>query len=194
MGHDLATKLSAIAYVECSAVTKKGLKIVFDEIVSKVTALRAKNNRENGLVLIDPRTITLDAPKPKPSEIASILDPQSSDSKSPEQIARSSTPPPTHELTSSEKPITDKPAAQVLSLPQLLQKSGVTIDEILSEETRGEFLKEFRLRNKLVVEFLSKRQTLSTLISYFGNPEKVQQEQFCACELLTADIAPILGL
>ena len=36
-------------------------------------------------------------------------------------------------------------------------------------------------------------EILSQLISYFSDPEKSQQDQFTACEILTADIAPMLG-
>jgi hypothetical protein len=38
------------------------------------------------------------------------------------------------------------------------------------------------------------RDVLSKLISYFFDPEKTQQDQFTACEILTADIPPMLGM
>ncbi len=69
----------------------------------------------------------------------------------------------------------------------------MTIEELLGD-TKPEFMKEFRNRNKSVVNFLARKDTILSLLAYFSDPTKTQQEQFCATELLTAEVPPVLGM
>lgn len=75
----------------------------------------------------------------------------------------------------------------------LLKKSNLTIDELFQEEFRVELMKEFRLRNKTLISFLSKPDTILQLVTIIAKGERSQQDQFCAGELLTADITTIIG-
>jgi hypothetical protein len=76
----------------------------------------------------------------------------------------------------------------------ILRKGDFTIKDLLAENVRGELMKEFRARNRVIIALLAQQETLKTLIAYIVDSTKTQNEQFSACELLTADISPILGM
>eukprot|EP01116_Phalansterium_solitarium_P009041 TRINITY_DN23041_c0_g1_i1.p1 TRINITY_DN23041_c0_g1~~TRINITY_DN23041_c0_g1_i1.p1 ORF type:complete len:845 (-),score=245.55 TRINITY_DN23041_c0_g1_i1:154-2688(-) len=78
-----------------------------------------------------------------------------------------------------------------VSLDKLLARKDVALQDLMDEDLRTDLMREFRLRNKTLLEFLSRQQTLLELVSYITKGP-ASQEQFCAVELLTAEIPSIL--
>lgn len=75
----------------------------------------------------------------------------------------------------------------------LLKSPDTTLTDFFREDVRGEFLKEFRLRNKKLIDFLATSENLQDLLEIILKGTSTPQEQFCACELLTSDIQSVLG-
>lgn len=86
-------------------------------------------------------------------------------------------------------------AAQVIeNIDILLKKPGFSIADFFNEEYRGEILKEFRLRNKELIDFIATSDNILYLISILNKGTASPQELFFVSELLTGDIPAILGL
>ena len=76
------------------------------------------------------------------------------------------------------------------SLANLLKKFDLQLNEVLDEDVRSEFLREFRNKNQKLVQFLGKRENVSKLIDMLLNEETANMFIF---EILTADQPIIQG-
>jgi serine/threonine-protein phosphatase 6 regulatory subunit 3 len=74
----------------------------------------------------------------------------------------------------------------------LLEKKDTTIEQLMDETLRTELLKQFRLKNKKLLDLISKKESLDSLLNYVSGNKFSTQDERCAVELLTADVSSIL--
>lgn len=183
-GQQKAKVIQAIAYMECSSRMKSGVKQVFDEAITTM-AIRyeaSDTGKVNDKLLeAKPRLHLPTQLNPHESNNSNHTQPQGQGEQKKEE-----TPP----------EILDK----------LLDQTDITIDNLLTENLRGELLKQFRMRNRKLMKLLSRRSTLLRLIDIIckgtEDPQVVSavifayvlfQEERSSTELLTADIPEVLG-
>lgn len=94
-------------------------------------------------------------------------------------------------LTSSQENVINPNNKQ--DFLQIIQKRP-PISQLLSEASRGEISKQFRSRNPMVIDYITRVENMSYLLSIIAKGEAAPPILFWAGELLTADIPQVLGV
>jgi len=203
---DFAKKLSALGYLECSALSKTGVQEVFDEAITTIILRRSHLEEQEG---DDDFDFLNKSNNNKSAQQETKLDLNNVSNSSNSSLQMSSPRPSTNgstlidsqgnQTTKEETKDNNNPSTtSVPSIPKepvninaILKKDGLKVEELLSEDNRLETLKEFRLRNKALITYLSKYDVLTQVVDLVANSEDYVT-QISATEILSAEVPSII--
>lgn len=174
-----AKKIRIDGYIECSAIRNTGVRRVFDEVIATMILKNSyiemgeEDDDENGDAFD-----FLNTTMGKEYKVRRPLTVPKEQKK--EELSRT---------IKSEVVQTQAPIEGLFQ--GLLERGELSIDDLLVGSYQNELLKQFRMRNKKLIELLSHQETLSRLVEIvIGSDADLVR---ASIELLTADIPAMRG-
>jgi hypothetical protein len=87
-----------------------------------------------------------------------------------------------------ERPVHPPKPKESLSL--MLKRGDAQLSDLIDEDVRAEFLREFRVKNPKLIQVLAKRENLTQLLESLVTEEPISMFVY---EILTADVPLIQG-